>query len=132
MTQSPPGTPQADPGRGAAQECAAIAADLERLKSIIADAGDKLLVSFNRVGALAPEVLGNDRSQEMIRAINVAVTALQFQDMATQLTGHAQRRLGALQECLKSLSSEAALGLSDDQAQPVHQAEMSPGAVDLF
>src|SRR5207249_4333290 len=36
-----------------ALECEAIAADLERLKMMIADASDRLLASFNVVGLLA-------------------------------------------------------------------------------
>jgi hypothetical protein len=137
MTQANIQTPHSEPpdhaGRGAAQECAAIAADLERLKSMIVDAGDKLTASFNQVGALAP-ALGVDaaRREVLTGAITTAITALQFQDMAIQLTAHAQRRLGALQECLKSLSVEAALTLTAVHAQPVHQAEMSSGSIDLF
>jgi hypothetical protein len=137
MTQANYQTPPTDTpdhaGRGAAQECAAIAADLERLKSMIVDAGDKLTASFNQVGALAPALgIDDGRRGALTGAIATAITALQFQDMAIQLTAHAQRRLGALQECLKSLSAEAALTLTTVHAQPVHQAEMSAGSIDLF
>jgi predicted nucleic acid-binding Zn-ribbon protein len=136
MTRPPSSTSQTasgiHAGRGAAQECAAIADDLERLKTLIADAGDRLLSSFNQVGALTPELSGTDDTRLQLReAISSAVTALQFQDMATQLTAHAQRRLNALEDCLRSLSEEAALTLTV-RAQPVRQAEMSSGAIDLF
>jgi len=130
---NPQAAASADAGRGAVQECAAIAEDLERLKTMIVDAGDRLLSSFNQVGALAPEMAASeDQRVRLAEAINGAVTALQFQDMATQLTAHAQRRLGALEICLKSLSAEAAVSLTLIHTQPVHQAEMSAGSVDLF
>jgi hypothetical protein len=122
---------RAQAGQGAAQECAAIEADLERLKLLFTDAGDRLLDSFNRFAELAREL--SDRSDDRTTidsALSTAVTALQFQDMATQLTGHAQRRLLALQAYLNSLSEDSS-GLRI-HPQPVRQAEMSAGSVDLF
>jgi len=120
-------------GLGAAQECALIEADLERLKSLINDAGDRLLESFNRVAAMLPELSGDDAQRSQVdQAVRAAVTALQFQDMATQLTGHAQRRLSVLEERLRCLSGEAARSLDAGPAHPVRQVEMSAGAIDLF
>jgi hypothetical protein len=120
-------------GHGVAQECAAIAADLERLKKLIADAGDRLLASFNEVGDLAPRLASDDRQRERLSgAIGAAVTALQFQDMATQITAHAQRRLGALQETLRANSAADDLCMLANDAHPVDQAEMSAGSIDLF
>src|SRR5262249_40413012 len=85
----------------AALECEAIRADLERLKTMIGDAGDRLLASFNVVAALVPQAQSDASEQGRLNgAIGSAVTALQFQDMANQLTAHAQRRLGKLQETL--------------------------------
>jgi hypothetical protein len=125
--------PRSDAGRGAAHECAAIEADLERLKSLFNDAGDRLLDSFNQFASLAPHlVVGHDERTRFDAALGAAVTALQFQDMATQLTGHAQRRLAALQHCLRSLSEDAAQGFLMAHPQPVRQAEMSAGSIDLF
>jgi len=103
---------QPEVGRTVAQECAAIEADLERLKKLVNDAAGRLLIGS-------------------------AITALQFQDMATQLTGHAQRRLSALEECLRTLYAEVPVGgvsagILIQQSQPVRQAEMSAGSVDLF
>lgn len=63
----------------------------------------------------------------------VAVTALQFQDMATQLTQHAQKRLAVLQDALKTLShDEADPLLATTRMQPVRQAGMGAGSIDLF
>lgn len=120
-------------GRTAAQECAAIEADLERLKALVNDAAGRLLGSFNEFASL--EQQANRKLEERLRiqsAIGTAVTALQFQDMATQLTGHAQRRLAALESCLRSLYGEASGGALVEHPQPVRQAEMSAGSIDLF
>ncbi len=129
--------PLAEDGRTAAQECAAIEADLERLKALVNDAAGRLLGSFNEFVNLEPRTQRNLEERARVQeAIAAAVTALQFQDMATQLTGHAQRRLVALESCLRMMHGEGA-GESAGEAlrahpQPVGQAEMSAGSVDLF
>jgi hypothetical protein len=124
---------EASAGHEAAHECAAIAADLERLKALIADAGDKLLASFTQVSALAPTLARDESERQRIgAAVATAVTALQFQDMATQMTAHAQRRLSALEDCLRSLSADAAFDLAHARRQPVPQREMSAGSIELF
>jgi hypothetical protein len=125
--------PLPDSGRDAAQECAAIEADLERLKTIVNDAAGRLMGSFNEFVALEEQAQRN--SDERLRiesAIGTAVTALQFQDMATQLTGHAQRRLAALESCLRTLYGDGVGAGYFDHSQPVRQSEMSAGSIDLF
>ena len=110
-----------------------IEADLERLKSLINDAGDRLLISFNQVAAVLPALASAEPQRtQVIEAVHAAVTALQFQDMATQLTGHAQRRLSVLEERLRSLSADAERGLQIVHPHPVRQVEMSAGSIDLF
>ena len=117
----------------AALECAAIAADLERLKTMIADAGDQLLGSFSIVGALAPKgARSADEQRQLAGAIAKAVTALQFQDMATQLTAHAQRRLTSQQEILDRFSDGLDPLLATTRLQPVRQAGIGAGSIDLF
>ena len=117
----------------AALECEAITADLERLKTMIVDAGDRLLASFNVVSALAkPAGLGPDDQRRLADAVATAVTALQFQDMATQLTSHAQRRLATLHESLKKLPDNGDPLLATTRLQPVRQAGMGAGSIDLF
>ena len=126
-------TPHDRAGLGAAQECALIEADLERLKALINDASERLLVSFNQVAAVLPALAVTDTQRaQVIEAVHAAVTALQFQDMATQLTGHAQLRLSVLEERLRSLSDEAARGLQMGHTHPVRQVEMTAGSIDLF
>jgi hypothetical protein len=121
-------------GSTAARECAAIARDLERLTALIADAGDKLLVSFNRVSEIAPRVDAQPGDRAALAgAIGSAVTALQFQDMATQLTQHAQRRLVKLEQALSTLAAEAHDPLdAPTRMQPVRQTGMGAGSIDLF
>jgi hypothetical protein len=117
----------------AAQECALIEADLERLKSLINDAGDRLLISFNQVAAVLPALASAEPQRtQVVEAVHAAVTALQFQDMATQLTGHAQRRLSVLEDRMRSLSADAARSLQIVHPHPVRQVEMSAGSIDLF
>ncbi len=117
----------------AAQECAAIEADLERLKAIVNDAADRLLGSFHELASVEEATdRGSEERRRIDTAIGTAVMALQFQDMATQLTGHAQRRLAALEVCLRSLYTDASGEGLLAHPQPVRQAEMSAGSVDLF
>jgi hypothetical protein len=135
MTSDAADLPQRDQATGldAAQECALIEADLERLKSLINDAGDRLLISFNQVAAVLPALASTEAQRsQVIEAVHAAVTALQFQDMATQLTGHAQRRLSVLEERLRTLSGRAARSVQMVHPHPVRQAEMSAGSIDLF
>jgi hypothetical protein len=125
--------PREQAGLGAAQECALIEADLERLKSLINDAGERLMISFNQVAQMLPAMTFDDVQRARVDdAVRAAVTALQFSDMATQLTGHAQRRLSVLEERLRSLSDEAARGLQMIHPHPVRQVEMTAGSIDLF
>jgi hypothetical protein len=126
-------TPRDRAGLDAARECALIEADLERLKALINDAGERLLFSFNQVASMLPGLCADDAQRaQMEQAVHAAVTALQFQDMATQLTGHAQRRLSVLEERLRSLSDQAARGLQMAHPHPVRQAEMTVGSIELF
>jgi len=83
--------------------------------------------------------------------VNVAVTALQFQDMTSQLVGHAQTRISALRSA--SEESAAAFAASDDvlaglakakehihaisevdrmRSNPVKQESMDSGDIELF
>ena len=117
----------------AALECEAIAADLERLKTLIADAGDRLMTSFNVVGTLVPRPAHSEEEQRRLAgAIATAVTALQFQDMANQLTSHAQGRLTILQETLGRFCDDVDPLLATTRLQPVAQAGMGAGSIDLF
>jgi len=100
---------------------------------MIGDAGDQLLASFNVVAALAPQAQRNaDEQRRLGEAIRSAVTALQFQDMANQLTAHAQRRLGKLEEMLVRFADGVDPLLATTRLQPVRQSGMGAGSIDLF
>jgi HD superfamily phosphodiesterase len=126
--------PVAAADSAAARECGAIAQDLDRLKALIADAGDKLAASFAVLGEHAASVAGDPaRRRRVESALATAVTALQFQDMATQLTRHAQQRLAVLQGVLKDAArTDADPLLADTRMQPVRQAGLAAGSIDLF
>ena len=117
--------------------------DLDRLQRLLADSCDALLEHFQaavgRVEALAAapgadaEALGGLREQ-----LGGAVTALQFQGMASQLIAHTNQRL---RNCADQLARDAFGPDADGEAvvaaaplrpNPVTQDEMDAGSVELF
>lgn len=119
------------PGVHAAQECAAIAADLDRLRGLIGEAGGELATAFGVVAAPAA------KPEERSAALAQAVGALQFEDIALQLIAHAQRRLALLEGCLQGLSPDLEpVGHEAVRARllhhPVGQTGMAAGEVELF
>lgn len=124
--------------------------DLERLQRLLSDTCDTLLASFHgavqQLGALtaldpdgadaAPrEAFALDGLREQLGA---AVTALQFQDMASQLITHTHQRL---RNCADQLARDAFGPDADGEAvvasaplrpNPVTQDEMDAGSVELF
>ena len=121
--------------------------DLERLQSLLADACDALAKSFygasEQIRALqdAPDATdGNvpDLYQGLMQHLGGAVTALQFQDMASQLITHTHRRL---RNCADRLARDTFSCDEDGDAvveeaplrpNPVTQDEMDAGSVELF
>ena len=118
--------------------------DLDRLQRLLGDASEALLEHFHgaagRITALAdsegridPEAL-----QAVSRHIAGAITAMQFQDMASQLVNHTVTRL---RHCADRLANEA---IADDEdgpglvaatplrPNPVTQDEMDAGSIELF
>jgi hypothetical protein len=116
--------------------------DLDRLQRLLAEASDTLLAGYFGARA-AIELLRADREdalpQQAMRQLVQAITALQFQDMASQLIVHTQQRL---RNCADRLAADAFDGDDADGAafvaqaplrpNPVTQDEMDAGAVDLF
>ena len=117
--------------------------DLERLQTLLSDACNALMASFYgatdslqslKAGGTADPAL----TQQAIAALGGAVTALQFQDMASQLIAHTSRRL---RNCCDRLAAEA-MGDDGDGAavveeaplrpNPVTQDEMDAGSIELF
>lgn len=119
--------------------------DLERLQTLLAEACDTLMGGFltaSRLlqpsGDISVTPIAVERAVEELAS---AVTALQFQDMATQLIAHTGQRL---RYCTDRLASDV-FASSDDEddgdalvlappqrPNPVTQDEMDAGSVSLF
>jgi hypothetical protein len=118
--------------------------DLDRLQGLLADASNTLMHSFRSAlasldehrrtseGGGAPAAVESAR-----QSLGDAVSALQFQDMTSQLVRHTQSRL---LNCADRIACET---LTDDDGEavvepaalppnPVTQAEMGAGPVELF
>ena len=117
--------------------------DLDRLQTLLSDACDTLASGF--LGASA-QLSDLRRAQEpdsstverAVAHLGTAVTALQFQDMASQLIHHTR---GRLRNCADRLARDAFVGDDDGEAavedpplrpNPVTQSEMNTGFIELF
>ncbi|MDB6001064.1 MAG: hypothetical protein JWP52_2763 [Rhizobacter sp.] len=120
--------------------------DLERLQTLLEDACSSLMGSFygatDEVRRLAsdsaPVPVPGGSFDQLNQHLGVAVTALQFQDMASQLIHHTSKRL---RSCVDRLAKET---MGDDEEgaaiyeepplrpNPVTQDEMDAGSVELF
>lgn len=112
--------------------------DLDRLQRLLHDTCDTLLARF--AGALAGLAGAPDSAvlEGVRRQLGEAVTALQFQDLASQLIAHTHQRL---RNCADQLAADAFASDGDGEAvvaplplrpNPVTQDEMDAGSVELF
>ena len=117
--------------------------DLDRLQTLLSDACDTLQTGFIgasthlqglRGGSLA-DPAGIDVA---VAHLGTAVTALQFQDLASQLIHHTRARL---RNCADRLARDVFAGDEDGDAaiepaplrpSPVSQSEMDNGLIELF
>ncbi len=121
--------------------------DLERLQRLLDDASEALMARFTDATAHIEAALdqlqtahGGDSAaiRDARQTLGGAITALQFQDMATQLIAHTTRRLRG---CADRLAREA-MGDDEDgevlvedaplRPNPVTQDEMDAGSIELF
>lgn len=116
--------------------------DLDRLQTLLSDACDTLMSNFHgaahQVSTLEPDGSLQASLNQVRQHLGAAITALQFQDMASQLVAHTHRRL---RSCADQLARDA-MGDDDDgtavveslplRPNPVTQDEMDAGSVDLF
>jgi hypothetical protein len=121
--------------------------DMERLQGLLSDACDALLSHFygatdeikNMLHRAAPhpEVDADDLHRAMEHMAG-AITAMQFQDMASQLVAHATKRL---RNCADRIARDTMGDDEDGEAvveeapmrpNPVTQDEMDAGTVELF
>lgn len=123
-----------------------VANDLERLLRLLEDAGEALSTHFfsasGHVQGLAEKIndgvsLPPGSLAPVLEDIAGAVTAMQFQDMSTQLINHTMLRI---RNCADRLASDA-FGDDGDSAavvdaplrpNPVTQDEVDAGSVELF
>ena len=117
--------------------------DLDRLQTLLADACDTLQAGFfgasQHLHDLRATALPDPQPVERAVAhLGAAVTALQFQDMASQLINHTR---GRLRNCADRLARDAFDGDEDGDAvieeaplrpNPVTQSEMDTGFIELF
>lgn len=121
--------------------------DLERLQRLLSDACDSLMTHFHGASgelkhllqgtAVEPEVDAAALLAAM-RHLSGAITALQFQDMASQLVGHTTSRL---RSCSDRLARDT-MGDDDEgcavveatplRPNPVIQDEIDAGSIELF
>lgn len=114
--------------------------DLDRLQTLLSDACDTLSASFlgasARVDALR-EAGTAEAAQALSEQLTRAITALQFQDMASQLIAHTHKRL---RNCADRLAAdtfepddgEAVIEAAPLRPNPVTQDEMDAGSIELF
>ena len=116
--------------------------DLGRLQTLLDHSHETLQSAFfGTLQALEGAAAAPIDAQALAQAreqLFAAVKALQFQDMATQLIAHTTRRL---HDCAERLAQgvfgddeegQAAIGEAPMRANPVSQAEMDTGFVELF
>jgi len=99
--------------------------DLDRLQALLADACNELLHHFSAATEAA------NAAPAAARHLAGAVTALQFQDLASQLIQHTSWRL---RDCAEQVAGSAAdpARATLTRGNPVDQAEMAGGSVELF
>lgn len=116
--------------------------DLERLQGLLVHATDNLMERFGTANAqlLGPALQQGGELAEALATLRLAVTELQFQDMASQLITHTTR---VLQGCAFRLASESMgaeegeeaslpIEIQPERPNPVTQGEMDAGSIELF
>jgi hypothetical protein len=113
--------------------------DLDRLQTLLSDACDTLAASFFGANAQVEALRRSDNAaaQALAQHLTQAITALQFQDMASQLIAHTHKRLRNCADRLAADAFEADDGDAVIEAaplrpNPVTQDEMDAGSIELF
>lgn len=121
--------------------------DMDRLQGLLGDACNTLLAHFyGATGELKallhrtaehPEIEAPELHRAMQHMAG-AITAMQFQDMASQLVDHTTRRLRSCADRLArdtmgdDEDGEALVAEAPQRPNPVTQDEMDAGSVELF
>ncbi len=117
--------------------------DMERLQRLLTHASDTLLGHFFKARGEVQQLLERagkaDASlQDLNDNLGDAVTALQFQDMASQLIAHTHQRLHFCAVLLagKCMGDDedgsAVLEAAPERPNPVTQDEVDAGSIELF
>lgn len=114
--------------------------DLKRLEGLLDHATGNLLERFNTAISALQTLHGDSAETRQIgESLHLAVTELQFHDMASQLLVHTGK---VLKGCAYKLAEEA-MELEEDELgvvetclperpNPVTQSEMDAGSIELF
>lgn len=121
--------------------------DLERLQRLLSDASEALMGHFYGANhhlshllreAVAEPAVDTSALHEAMQSLSGAVTAMQFQDMASQLINHTHIRLRACADQIareamgQDPEGEAVVEAAPLRPNPVTQDEMDAGSIELF
>ncbi|WP_077038092.1 hypothetical protein [Pelomonas sp. KK5] len=121
--------------------------DLERLQRLLDDAGEALSMHFYSAAGVVQNLLRRaddlppgcaEALRQVGEDIAGAVTAMQFQDMSTQLIAHTSQRLRNCQDQLArdtfgdDEDGAAVVEIAPLRPNPVTQDEMDAGSIELF
>ena len=118
--------------------------DLERLQRLLSDASEALLGHFygasgqlnHLLHAMAKHPELNTRElHDAMQHMAGAITAMQFQDMASQLISHSRRRVASVADCLGNVAVGGEDGAEVQwvgRACPVAQRAVDAGSIELF
>lgn len=113
------------------------ATDLDRLNGLLEDAAGQLLARFSAASTCIARVVGGRALPDDVRReLAGAITALQFQDMATQMLSHTVQRIRGVADFLGTrVMAEEGEGASVELIRrhcPVAQRQVDAGSVELF
>ena len=110
--------------------------ELDRLQRLLMDAVTQLSAHFSHAVSSQVDMPPSRERDALLSEMRRAMTALQFEDMASQLITHSRLRLSSVAECLGNLA------LSGDEEGrdvewvvrpcPVAQRAVDAGSVELF
>jgi len=108
--------------------------ELERLERLLTDAFTTLMSRFSNAHELV--MASGNPDPALLGEFHGVMTALQFQDMSSQLIAHARRRLGSVADCLAGLTATSDEEVCQVQwvqrACPVAQRAVDAGSIELF
>jgi hypothetical protein len=119
----------------------AVSDDLERLTALLGEAATQLLTSFSAAHARLDSkpdypFSGHELARSLRADLDGAMTALQFQDLASQLVDHSVQRIRAVADYLDGSPTESDRALVGAMAlarnSPVGTHGLTPGPIELF